>query len=234
MLRRTTLAGLIAAAVSAVLLPVPGTSAAGSGSARIVFDKPPASVQAGGTLKIGATLLDPSGDPAAKNPVLVGVKDAKGFWAWGRPLTTDAKGHFALSTKASTDPDGYRLIATTISASGDVDTAAEFLPWVPVTYPVAVTVGVVPTDGSPVPLTVKTADCEGVPLQVQLRKSKDEPFELAEESTSCVLGTASVPLGNPGPGTYEVRVVRPRMSEMTTESTSKPVKLVVRLTPPPA
>ncbi len=236
-LRRTLAAGLVAAAASAVLLPVPGTFAAGSGSPKIVFDKPPAAVKAGGTVKLGGFLLDPAGNPAPKNPVLVGVKDAKGIVVLGPPADDRRQGPLQHRDQGDApDPDGYRLIATTISPSGDVDTTAEFLPWVPVTYPVTVTVGAVPADGGPVPLTIKTADCEGVPLQVQLRKGKDGTFETVEETTACAVGTAAVPLGNPGPGTYEVRVLRPRTSEMTTESTSKSAKLVVKATemPPPA
>lgn len=227
MLRRTVLAGLVAAAASALVLPVPGTYAAG-GAPTLTFDTPPAFVKAGGSVKLGGVLTDGSGAPVPKNPVQVGTKAANGTWSWGKSLTTDGKGRFAISVKASTDPDRYRLVATTISSAGDVDSTSEFLPWVPVTFPITVKVGKVPEDGGLIPVAVSSAECEGALIQLELKRAGGTAFEPVDETESCSKGVASFVLPNPGAGKHEVRAVRPQVSEMTTASTSKSAKLTIK------
>jgi hypothetical protein len=231
LLRRTVLAGLAAAAASALLLPVPGTYA-DSGSPRLAFDTPPAFVKAGGSVKLAGVLTDGSGAPVGKNPVQLGVKGANGTWGWGKNLTTDAKGRFSVSVKATTDPDGYRLVATTISSAGDVSSTSEFLPWVPVTYPISVKVGKVPDDGGLIPVTVTTVDCVGAVIRLELKRAGGTEFEQVDETQSCSKGVASFVLPNPGPGRHDVRAVRPQASEMTTASTSKTAKLTIKAPKP--
>jgi hypothetical protein len=232
LLRRTVLAGLVAAAASALVLPVPGTHAAGGGPPKLTFDTPPAFVKAGGSVRLGGVLTDGSGAPVRKNPVQVGTKAPDGTWSWGKNLTTDAKGRFSISIKANTDPDRYRLVATTISSAGDVDSASEFLPWVPVTFPIAVKVGKVPEDGGLIPVAVSSAECEGALIQLELKRSGGTAFEPVDETESCSKGVASFVLPNPGAGKHELRAVRPQASEMTTASTSRSAKLTIKAPKP--